>query len=151
MISNILSKVIKIKLKTDISKLKKEKSYANSLSNNFFLLDKKKNSKFKISDKIFNSEDFLVSYIITFHFLRANTTICVSDIKGNVKLFYSSGSVDLSGKQKKNRTKSVAVSTSASLRRFPWCMRGEALATVGRPRSSARRARRSKRSGSCPS
>ena len=108
MISNILSKVIKIKLKTDISKLKKEKSYANSLSNNFFLLDKKKNSKFKISDKIFNSEDFLVSYIITFHFLRANTTICVSDIKGNVKLFYSSGSVDLSGKQKKNRTKSVS-------------------------------------------
>jgi ribosomal protein S11 len=59
------------------------------------------------------SQDFVVIYIINISFLKANTTIHVSDIQGNLKLFYSAGSVDLTGKQKKKRR--IAVSKLISL------------------------------------
>ena len=52
-------------------------------------------------------QDFIVMYIINISFLKANTTIHVSDIKGNIKLFYSAGSVGLTGKQKKKRRVAV--------------------------------------------
>jgi ribosomal protein S11 len=52
-------------------------------------------------------------YIINISFLKANTHIHVSDIQGNLKLFYSAGSVDLAGKQKKKRR--IAVSKLISL------------------------------------
>lgn len=60
-----------------------------------------------------NRQDLTVMYVINLSFLRANTTVHVSDVKGNVKLFYSAGSVDLTGKQKRKRR--VAVSKLISL------------------------------------
>merc|ERR1712086_628832 len=60
-----------------------------------------------------NLQDFVVAYIISISFLKANTTIDVSDTKGNLKLFYSAGSVELSGKQKRKRR--IAISKLISL------------------------------------
>ena len=45
--------------------------------------------------------------------MKANTTIHISDIQGNLKLFYSAGSVGLSGKQKRRRR--IAVSKLIAL------------------------------------
>ena len=54
-----------------------------------------------------NTKNFLVVYIISISFLKANTMIHVSDIKGNVKLFFNAGQVNLSGKQKRRRVVAV--------------------------------------------
>ena len=102
-------------MKIDVSKLKEEKVYSNKLLEQSKVL--KKASNYKIINTEYNTdflnknlkkEDFLVSYIIIISFLKANTTLTVSDIKGNLKMFYSSGSVDLAGKQKKNRIKAIS-------------------------------------------
>lgn len=92
----------------DNSKLKEEKLYANVLFNQYLLLNKIKKFRMKNNTTAIASEDFLVFYTITISFLKSNTIVSVSDIKGNIKLFYSSGSVDLIGKQKKNKVKSVS-------------------------------------------
>lgn len=42
----------------------------------------------------------LVRYIVHINLTSTNTLVSVTDIKGNVKLFYSSGQVNLKGKQK---------------------------------------------------
>ena len=42
----------------------------------------------------------LVSYIVHINLTSTNTLVSVTDIKGNVKLFYSSGQANLKGKQK---------------------------------------------------
>jgi ribosomal protein S11 len=80
-----------------------------------FLLEKVKNyrnlsvNKYNTDlNKIVKKEDFLVAYVITIVFSKSNTNIHVSDTEGHVKLSYSSGSVNLLGKQKKNRVKAVS-------------------------------------------
>jgi ribosomal protein S11 len=114
-LSNTLHNIVTTKLKTDVLKLKKEKFYLKMLSEKFSLLesnsDHKKFSFNRISKnykKLFEKEKFFIVYIITVTFLKANTNINVSDIKGNVKLSFTSGSVNLIGKQKKHRLKSVS-------------------------------------------
>ena len=102
MISTILSNIVITKLKIDNSKFEEEKLYANTL------LNKIKNFKMKNNTIETISEDFLVFYTITISFLKSNTIVSVSDIKGNMKVFYSSGSIDLIGKQKKNRVKAIS-------------------------------------------
>jgi len=105
-----------------IFSLKKEKSYIKNLLNQIIYLKrlKKKDSrnlsedKFCIlSNKKANLQNFTIIYIINISFLKANTIIHVSDIQGNLKLFYSAKSVDLSGKQKKRRR--IAISRLISL------------------------------------
>jgi len=69
------------------------------------LLSKSKVLRFchKFSSKPITTERFrqnLVAYIITINLTNTNTIISVTDIKGNVKIFYSSGQVNLKGKQK---------------------------------------------------
>lgn len=89
---------------------KKKFSYTNTLSNkivllnNFIQLDYFKSLYFKEhhSDKT-PQKNFLIMYVVTISFLKANTTIHVSDAKGNVKFFYNAGSVSMTGKQKKRR------------------------------------------------
>ena len=114
-LSNILHNIVTTKLKTDILKLQNEKFYLKMLEEKFSLLetnsDSKKFSFNRISNnfkKSLEKEKFLIVYIITVTFLKANTNINVSDIKGNVKLSFTSGSVNLIGKQKKHRLKSVS-------------------------------------------
>lgn len=65
-----------------------------------------RNISFDVYDKsLFTNEtynDLVVMYIISISFLRNNTVIHLSDIKGNMKLFYTSGMVQIKGKRKKN-------------------------------------------------
>jgi ribosomal protein S11 len=114
-LSNTLHDIVTTKLKTDVLKLKKEKFYLKMLAEKFSLLETNSDSKNfslnRISDnfkKPLEKEKFLIVYIITVTFLKANTNINVSDIKGNVKLSFTSGSVNLIGKQKKHRLKAVS-------------------------------------------
>jgi ribosomal protein S11 len=114
--SNTLHKIVTIKLKTDVLlRLGKEKLYSEMLLKKFLELDKNCNYKKLSRDRAANNyekqlekRNFLIVYTITVTFLKSNTTISVSDIKGNVKLSFTSGSVKLIGKQKRNRGKSVA-------------------------------------------
>jgi len=59
----------------------------------------------------------MLMYIISVSFLKANTTIHISDAKGNMRLFYSAGSVGLSGKQKRQRRIAVAKLISLLLKK----------------------------------
>lgn len=106
-LSNILFNNISNKLKLTL--LDKEKFYIKNLFNQINKLEqiKKKNYK-KLSQKNIDSNNFLkqsltVYYIISISFLKANTTIHLSDIKGNIILFYSAGDLGLRGKQKTKR------------------------------------------------
>ena len=121
-LSNTLFNNLSNKLKLETSLLKKEKFYVKNLLNQVTYLKKFKENdsknlsaqEFFISDtKETNLQDFVVAYIISISFLKANTAIHISDTQGNLKLFYSAGTVDLSGKQKKKRR--VAVSKLISL------------------------------------
>ena len=121
-LSNTLFNNLTNKLKLETSLLQKEKFYVKNLLNQATYLKKLKENGSKdlsikkfvnISDKETNLQDFVVAYIISISFLKANTTIHVSDTKGNLKLFYSAGSVELSGKQKRKRR--IAISKLISL------------------------------------
>lgn len=89
--------------------LKKKISYTNTLSNkivflnNFIQLDYFKSLYFTEHADEKKQKNFLIMYVVTISFLKANTTIHVSDAKGNVKFFYNAGSVNMTGKQKKRR------------------------------------------------
>ena len=119
-LSNTLFNAVSSKLKLKVSLLNEERFYVENLLTQVDSLKKLKENNYKnISllkkdnkDKI-NNQDLLVTYIINISFLKANTTIHVSDIKGNIKLFYSAGSVGLTGKQKKKRR--IAVSKLIAL------------------------------------
>lgn len=50
-----------------------------------------------------SQEENLVTYIIDINFLRSNTFVHVTDFLGNSKFFYSSGSFNYSGRNKKSR------------------------------------------------
>lgn len=121
-LSNTLFNNLANKLKLDTSLLQEEKFYVTNLLNQVTYLKKLKTNNYKnLGAKRFGvhntkeiaSQDFVVVYIINISFLKANTTIHVSDIQGNLRLFYSAGSVDLTGKQKKKRR--IAVSKLISL------------------------------------
>jgi len=121
-LSNTLFNNLTNKLKLETSILEKEKFYVENLLGQAANLKKlKENNSNKLSAKKFtgiesretNLQDFVVAYIISISFLKANTTIHVSDTKGNLKLFYSAGSVELSGKQKRKRR--IAISKLISL------------------------------------
>ena len=64
-----------------------------------------------------NEQNLVIMYIINISFLKANTTIHIADIKGNMKLFYSAGSVGLTGKQKRKRRVAVLKLISLILKR----------------------------------
>ena len=121
-LSNTLFNNLTNKLKLETSLLEKEKFYVKNLLDQANYLKKLKESnsnnlsakKFtNIETRETNPQDFVVAYIISISFLKANTTIHVSDTKGNLKLFYSAGSVELSGKQKRKRR--IAISKLISL------------------------------------
>lgn len=113
-LSKTLFNTLNTKLNLNTISLKEEKLYLENLSKklnlfkNFVDIDyklswKKDTVQLSKNSKSSSDQDFVVMYIVTISFLKANTVIHISDIKGNVKLFYSSGSVNLSGKQKTKR------------------------------------------------
>jgi ribosomal protein S11 len=122
-LSNTLFNTVTEKLKLKVSLLQDERFYIKNLLNQIEYLKKlKENNNYKslslkqsnvTSTKFHDSQDLTLVYIISISFLKANTTINVSDSKGTMKLFYSAGSVGLTGKQKKKR--SIAVTKLISL------------------------------------
>lgn len=120
-LSNTFFNTIANKLQLKTSLLNEERFYIENLLNRIDYLKKLKENDYKtLSVKkshynkvVENDQNLIVMYIVGISFLKANTTIHVSDIKGNIKLFYSAGSVGLTGKQKKKRR--VAVSKLISL------------------------------------
>lgn len=118
-LSNTLFNTISKKLKLKVSLLNEERFYIKTLKTQINSLKKIKESNYKnlsiptLQPEIENNQDLIVMYVINISFLKANTMIHVSDIKGNIKLFYSAGSVGLSGKQKRKRR--IAVSKLISL------------------------------------
>jgi len=121
-LSNTLFHNLTNKLELEASLLEKEKSYVKNLLNQATYLKKLRNNDSKNpsmkefiinNNKETNLQDFVIAYIVNISFLKANTMIHISDTKGNLKLFYSAGSVDLSGKQKRKRR--IAISKLISL------------------------------------
>ena len=111
-LSNTLFNNLTNKLQLDTYLFEREKIYVENLQNRIDDLKKLKEQDYKnLSVTEFAkskqeqsiNQDLMVMYIINISFLKANTTIHVSDIKGNIKLFYSAGSVGLTGKQKRKR------------------------------------------------
>jgi small subunit ribosomal protein S11 len=120
-LSNILFNTVANKLNLKTLLLQEERFYVKNLLNQITQLKKLKENNYKnlsveklnLNNKQTNDQDLLVTYIISISFLKANTTIHISDIEGNIKLFYSAGSIGLTGKQKKKRR--LAVSKLISL------------------------------------
>lgn len=115
-LSSTLFNTVANKLRFKTFLLNEERFYIENLLNRIDYLKKLKENnykalnvtKFSCNKAIKNDQEIMVMYIIGISFLKANTTIQVSDIKGNVKLFYSAGSVGLAGKQKKKRRVAIA-------------------------------------------
>jgi len=125
-LSNTLFNNLTNKLQLDTYLFEKEKYYVKNLQNQISYLKRLKEQDYKnLSIAEFAksnqeqsiNQDFMVMYIINISFLKANTTIHVSDIKGNIKLFYSAGSVKLTGKQKKKRRIAVVKLISLLMKR----------------------------------
>lgn len=121
-LSNTLFNNLANKLKLETSLLQEEKFYVKNLLKQVSYLKTLKTTDYKNlsvekfiihNNKEINPQDFMIMYIINISFLKANTTIHISDIQGNLKFFYSAGSVDLSGKQKRKRR--IAISKLISL------------------------------------
>lgn len=108
-LSHILFNTVSNRLKLKVSLLNEEKFYVKSLRAQIESLKKTREDNYKDISikksqvKNSNNQDLVVMYVINISFLKANTTIHVSDVKGNMKLFYSAGSVGLAGKQKRKR------------------------------------------------
>ena len=100
------------RLQLDTHLFEEERTYVKNLQDQIDSLKKLKEQNYKklsvaefakSKQEASIEQDLIVMYIINVSFSKANTTIHVSDIKGNVKLFYSAGSVGLTGKQKRKR------------------------------------------------
>lgn len=114
-LSNTLFTTISNQLKLKTFLLNEEKFCVKNLKTQIELLRKEKENGYKNikidQSTLLNTENnqkLVLMYIINISFLKANTTIHVSDIKGNMKLFYSAGSIGLTGKQKRKRRIAVA-------------------------------------------
>jgi ribosomal protein S11 len=122
-LSNTLFNTISKKLKLKVSLLNEEKLYVQNLKIQIDSLKKIKENDSKIISaqknqiRLDNNQDLILMYVINISFLKANTTIHVSDIKGNMKLFYSAGSVGLGGKQKRQRRVAAAKLISLLLKK----------------------------------
>jgi ribosomal protein S11 len=122
-LSHTLFTTISNKLKLKVSLLNEEKLYVQNLKIQIDSLKKiKENDSKSVSIqknqmRLDNNQDLVLMYIINISFLKANTTIHVSDIKGNMRLFYSAGSVGLAGKQKRQRRIAAAKLISLLLKK----------------------------------
>jgi small subunit ribosomal protein S11 len=122
-LSHILFTTISNKLKLKVSLLNEEKLYLQNLKIQIDSLKKVKENDSKNVNaqtnqmRLDNNQDLMLMYIVNISFLKANTTIHVSDIKGNMILFYSAGLVGLTGKQKRQRRVAAAKLISLLLKK----------------------------------
>lgn len=106
-LSNTLFKTVTQKLKLAVCLLNEEKLYVKNIKTKINYLKEIKENNYKnlslLSTCNRNDQNLIIMYIINISFLKTNTLIHVSDIKGSLKLFYSAGSAGLTGKQKLKR------------------------------------------------
>ena len=114
------------RLQLDTYSLEQEEIYTKNLQSYVYDLENLKEKGYKnfsirrftcLEEKPKTHQDFTITYIIGISFLKANTTIHISDIKGNVKVFYSAGSIGLTGKQKRKRRVAVIKLISLIMKR----------------------------------
>ena len=79
-----------------------KKQYLKNLENIKSKLSNKNRFVYK-SNKNLSKQSGLITYIIDVKFTRSNTFLHVTDFAGNLKFFYSAGSVNYTGKNKKAR------------------------------------------------
>lgn len=65
------------------------------------MLKKHKNNE--LTQNFVFDQDFVIMYIVTLTFSKSNIMVHISDVMGNVKWFCSSGSLKITGKQKKQK------------------------------------------------
>ena len=122
-LSDTLFNIISNKLRLEVFLLNEERFLVKNLKNQVNLLKQIKENNYKylnhqkLCTNLNSTQNLIVMYIINVSFLKANTTIHLSDIKGNIKLFYSAGSVNLAGKQKRKRRTTVSKLISLLLRK----------------------------------
>ena len=121
-LSNILFNNVSNKLKFLTNK---KNFYIKNLFNQIYHLEQiKKKSYKKLGIKIVNNsylkQNLTVFYVINISFLKANTIIHLSDIKGNIKLFYSAGKIGVTGKQKTKRRTVITKLITLLLRKAPF-------------------------------
>jgi ribosomal protein S11 len=115
-ISNNLFRALTLKLKIKSFKISENLIYRQKLLKKCRFFQNKKILKDLNYQNFFYCENlnsdmstgFLIFYVISILFLKTNTIIQVSDGKGFVKLFYTAGLVNLTGKQKKNRRLAIS-------------------------------------------
>lgn len=99
-------KKLSLKLNEFLKNIKLKKQYLTMLKKKVcFLMDIKEKNDKNFSIGIFNyaEQDLSVAFIIHITFSRINTYIHVMDSLGNLKFFYSAGSVNYVGKRKRSR------------------------------------------------
>ena len=86
-----------------------KKQYLKQLNNKIYLIDNIKKKDFKTLNinlffkKPLSKDKLLVKYVLDISFLKTNTFMHVIDCNGNIKFFYSAGSLNYKGKQKLSR------------------------------------------------
>lgn len=128
-LSHTLFTTVSNKLRLNFSLLNEEKFSTKIFKNQIDLLKKIKKSNFrnfsikKNQLKSKNNQGLILIYVVNISFLKTNTNIHVSDTKGNMKLFFSAGLVDLTGKQKKKRRIAILKLIALLLKKAPFLYR----------------------------
>ena len=101
------------KINFDLNKflidIKLKKQYLKNLKSKAFLLYKLKDNNYKFINSIYPEKnhqfvnDNLVTYIVDISFSKSNTFLHIMDFSGNLKFFYSAGSFNYLGKNKRAR------------------------------------------------
>lgn len=109
-LSQTLLTILCKKLKVQSSLLNEEIHHIKILKEQVNYLKKIKENNYRdvfhkesLNNTNSTNQSLIIVYIITISFLKANTTVSLSDAYGVVKLSYSAGDIGLSGKQKRKR------------------------------------------------
>lgn len=97
-----VKKNFKYKILISLKKLKGLKKYCILKKLNTILAELKNSSNFN-NKKIILKPKIEIRYILNFIFSPKNTFLYITDVKGRLKRYYSAGSINVKGKQKKNR------------------------------------------------
>lgn len=124
-------KPIKFNLNRFFKEIHLKKQYFKKMQNNMHLLNSLKESNHKkigsklLKHSINRKSETFVMYVIDISFSKKNTLITINDCLGNVKFFYSAGSVQQKGQAKISRATvlrkfyRLLISKLKFLRRFP--------------------------------
>ena len=117
--NNLFNIVVK-KLNLQIFLFDKKKFHLKNITKKTVYL-KKNNFRINLS-KFSNSNNLIVSYIVSIHFLKNTTTLHISNVQGDKKLFISAGLLKLKGKQKKQRRLAISRLVKLITKKAPYIL-----------------------------